>query len=353
MKKFTSSIFIFFFFASFIFAQDVEQVQRTLITKRTATWCGNCGSWGWQMFKHLLDENEGNAVLLAAHHSGDLHNSVAEAITDNFTSFSQPRFFLNHTDQNASSGNWSSVAGDMKTQIDNAFQNQNPIANVGFTVWEEPTDGTLGIQAKVKFFEDADGEFYLGIYLVENNIISFQASQGNNANHAKVLRAAFSNSAFGIPITSGSVNQGQEFSFIPDDFNTMNLVPTANHEFVGIIWKKVGANYEVVNVQLVEETEVNVSNVTEVDAGLATFNISPNPANSIAQLELNLFQKVEAMELSIFDASGKMVWQVGNGDFEKGTHHFQIQKSQVGASGQYFVRLKIGNQVSTKNLIFN
>ncbi len=354
MKRLTILVLVFFAIPISLVAQQPENVQRTLLTKRTATWCGPCGSWGWQMFEHLLDENEGKAILLAAHHSGDLHSNVAEDITDNFTSFSQPRFFLNHTDQNTTSGNWASKADDIKSQVDEAFNNQTPIANVGFTALEEPIAGIITIEANVEFFQPANGDYYLGVYVVESNIINFQASQGNNANHAKVLRSSFTSNSFGVPIVNGDVTAGETFHLGTEKFEQINLQDSPDIEYVAIIWKKVGNNYQVVNVHLETETELTVSNTSELDASIADFTISPNPSTTNVQIELNLNDNYNNLELEIWDVSGKAVWQVETGNFSKGSHHFEISKSDLGTAGQFYVKLSIENKIKTKSLmIFN
>ena len=40
------------------FSQDVPEVQQSLITKITATWCPSCGGWGWTFFENILADND-------------------------------------------------------------------------------------------------------------------------------------------------------------------------------------------------------------------------------------------------------------------------------------------------------
>ena len=69
---------LLFFALSFsnIHAQDVPEVQRTLLTKVTATWCPSCGSWGWSFFEDIIEDNTGKATFMGAHHSGNLVSSA-------------------------------------------------------------------------------------------------------------------------------------------------------------------------------------------------------------------------------------------------------------------------------------
>lgn len=92
MNKKTFMLLVAALFIMKAAAQQVEEVQRTLITKRTASWCINCGTWGWTLFDGLVADNEDKSVLIAAHYDGDLENAAAEEITDNFGGFYQPRF---------------------------------------------------------------------------------------------------------------------------------------------------------------------------------------------------------------------------------------------------------------------
>ncbi|MEO1714235.1 MAG: hypothetical protein AAFU60_12955 [Bacteroidota bacterium] len=45
-------------------AQEVMEVTTPVITKKTATWCINCGTWGWDLFEGLVSANQNSAVFL-------------------------------------------------------------------------------------------------------------------------------------------------------------------------------------------------------------------------------------------------------------------------------------------------
>ena len=82
------------------FSQDVPEVQQSLITKITATWCPNCGGWGWTFFENIYDDNADKALLIAAHYSGELQTSVSSDFADNFNISYQPFFILGNENQN-------------------------------------------------------------------------------------------------------------------------------------------------------------------------------------------------------------------------------------------------------------
>ncbi|MEK7257887.1 MAG: Omp28-related outer membrane protein, partial [Bacteroidota bacterium] len=243
MKKTTSTILLLSFFIFQAAAQQIEAVQRSLITKRTATWCPPCGAWGWTMFDNLIADNQDKAVFFAAHFGTSLlANTVGEELTDNFGAAYQPVFYLDEVNQNATSGNAASTRTAIKTKVDDAFAAE-PIANSTFKpTWQ---NGQIKVDASVKFFQATEGDFYLGVYLVEDNVLEYQASIGNNAVHHQVLQASFSTSTWGEPLANGSVEADATFT---KSFSLEAEDPaTHDYEVVGVIWKKVGSKYQVVN----------------------------------------------------------------------------------------------------------
>ena len=72
MNKNTFTLLIACLFAMQAIAQQVAQVQRSIVTKRTADWCPNCGTYGWTYFKDAIEQNGDKAVFIAAHYSGGL-----------------------------------------------------------------------------------------------------------------------------------------------------------------------------------------------------------------------------------------------------------------------------------------
>ena len=56
---------------------------------------------------------------------------------------------------------------------------QSPIAQTGLLV--EADGNTITVQTKTRFFQDATGDFYLGLYVIERSVIATQASQGSMA----------------------------------------------------------------------------------------------------------------------------------------------------------------------------
>ncbi len=346
MKKSTFTLLLAVLFLMQGFAQQVAQEQRLVITKRTASWCPNCGTWGWTLFKNLLDDNEDKAVLIAAHYSGVLATAAAEEFTDNFGGFYQPRFFVGAVDQNANSGNIASIRTSVKDQVDAAFS-LTPVANAGF----EPVyrNGAIEVDSKVKFFQPAQGEYYLGIYLIENNVVASQSGVGNNANHMKVFRESFTTSTWGKQIVSGSVNASAEYDL---SYSLAIGDPEGyDYEVVGIIWKKENDKYLPVNAWSTDEINTNTTAVKE-PAGLLSFAVAPNVTSSVANVQIQLAENRQDASIDVFDVNGKLVANIHRGPLAQGTQSFQVSREMVAGNGVYLVRFSTGNEVSTRKVVF-
>jgi hypothetical protein len=344
MKKKTFMLMLTSLFLLKGIAQEVVPVQSTLITKRTATWCSNCGSWGWSLFKNLLEDNKSKAVFFAAHFSGDLANTTATQITTNFEAAYQPVFYLNEINQNANSSNGSTVRNSVAQKVDAAFA-QQPIANVGFD--SSYANGTMTVNAKVKFFQPANGEYYLGLYLVEDNVVANQASVGANANHRRVLRSSFSSSTWGELIGNGSFNAGQEYSFI---FSQAVANPAAHdYSLVGVIWKKEGDKYKVLNTW--SSDIQGGASVTEEPASAHPISVVPNLVRTSAQVQVLLNSEAKQAILEVYDGKGARLKGIFAGNLAAGQHSFELNRENA-PNGIYFLRFSADGQEWMEKVVF-
>ncbi len=345
MKKNTFTLLVACLFLVQGIAQQVLQEQRSLVTKRTADWCPNCGTYGWTYFKEAIQQNGDKAVYIAAHYSGGLSVGAANDITENFGGGYQPRFFFNQTDQGVLSSNVTTKLTSLKTQIDAAFETA-PIANTGFQPIYK--DGEIQVAAKVKFFQAAQGDFYLGMYLLEDNVTAYQASIGNDALHRKLLRFAFTTETFGEPITNGDVAAGQEF-----DLNfalPIGDVSGYDYEVVGIVWKKEGSKYLPVNVWSTNEIEVvSETTIIEPKNGLLIY---PSVTKQQSVVEIASIENQPNAQLEVFDLKGRRVAVLLDGELKAGSSRFELNREMLGGNGLYFVQLKTPGFVKTEKVVF-
>ena len=90
------------------------------------------------------------------------------------------------------------------------------------------------------------------------------------------------------------------------------------------------------------ETTNNLNNFT-------LFNNKPNPFNQLTVIGFELPES-SPVRLSIFDFSGKIVHKV-SGDFDKGYHEIQLERSSLDGSGIYFYQLETATNIAKKKMI--
>ncbi|HYG15442.1 MAG TPA: Omp28-related outer membrane protein, partial [Bacteroidia bacterium] len=126
------------------------------------------------------------------------------------------------------------------------------VANTGFTT--AVSGDQFVIETKTNFFAEGNGDYYVSVYVLEDNVVGKQSGhpQTPNVTHHHVLRGAATLSGrasaktFGEKIASGTVAAGTSVykKFIFDIGENHN---TANYEVVTVIWKKNGTKYAFVN----------------------------------------------------------------------------------------------------------
>ena len=313
------------------FAQEVAQIQQSLITKRTATWCPYCGSWGWDFFEDLQANTSDKAVLIAAHFGGSaLENTASIDIVNNFGSSSQPKFFVNNELQVVTSGNLPSALAVVEAKVDDNYL-AAPLANVGLeTVWD---GNNLEVKTKTRFFQPANATYHLGLYLVEDKVLAAQASQSGQVDHMRVLRAAVTPNTFGDQIASGPIDAGTEYTgTYPVSLSGYDL---DNLDIVGVVWKKEADKYLVVNVWSIDAKPV-VSSAEETGehAGVQA-SVYPNLVQDQgALIELSLETPAEISVL-LMDGLGRQMALLFEGPLQGGTHQIPLENRILQAPGLY------------------
>ena len=348
MKRILLAFFILSTFS--LHAQQVDPVQKTLITKRTASWCSNCGSWGWDFFEDLVNDNSSKAYFFAAHYSGDLETDVAQDLTNNFGSAGQPQFFFNENNIGASSSNADDKRTEVLDMVTTAFDSE-PVVGVGLEVfWDEDNQQIL-VNTNTKFFQNTIGQYYTAVYLVENNVVNFQQSQGPDAIHKKVLRASFTDNSFGTGFAIGEFAMNDEF---PNTFTMTGIenpmVSNLNYEYVAVIWELIGNTYEVVNVNgTTEINELVIDNVEEITtAGVAVF---PSIFTNQVTVEFDLTQNVQQANFTVMDITGKAVSLHKINSLASGEQQISIDLSAISANGTYFLLMDLDGRQLTQKLI--
>ncbi|MDX1685079.1 MAG: Omp28-related outer membrane protein, partial [Saprospiraceae bacterium] len=192
---------VFIVFLAFnLNAQEVLEEQRTLLTKKTATWCPYCGGWGWSFMKDIMSDNRDKAVIIGAHYSGDLRTDDAADLVSMFGGGGQPVFYCDERNMRVSRSNTSTKRTEIRDIVNSNF-NEMPVVNAGLEIEDNGVD--LEIDVKVEFFQPTSGDYNVAVWVIEDDVVNYQSGQGPNAEHPYVFRTSV-NGVTGEQIASGS-----------------------------------------------------------------------------------------------------------------------------------------------------
>ncbi len=229
----------------------VEQVNNSLITKATATWCGPCGAWGWTLYNDIITSNKTSAkfISLYASTSSSWDNNLfytadAAVLAQAFGIKGYPTMSTNGVNTMEYSSSGGIYTAQSKTNTDNAASAHKSATVVANSNHNLTIDGsTAKVKVTTKFFEAGSGDYYIAAYLTEDKAKNRQASQTGVVEHHHVFRASFA-TAWGTKISNTGANGTENFDF---EVAIDNSWVKANLEVVTVIYKKNGAKYEFVN----------------------------------------------------------------------------------------------------------
>ncbi len=342
---------MFLLLSLFVGAQEIEvpNTQIPLITKISASWCPHCGNWGWNFFHGLLQDNAGKAILMTTHYSGNYQTDAGQALATNFGIVSQPEFFLGTDKISANSSNYSSMIPMVNSNV-SSQRSEKPMVQSGLKLSLQ-TNGILKVEAKVKFFESANGEYYMGLYLVENDFVGYQSGQGNGAEHKNIFRASLMDHTFGDLLGAGMMAANTEMDMeTVFDLNASGY-QAGNIEIIGIIWEKVGTKYQYVNANSSKSIQL-VSANEEVEKRVAQFTVAPNPIEKQAVVELQLANPLEAFQLKWITLDGKTIQVLSSANsISAGKHRFEIERPASMAAGMYLLQLSSAQGTISKKIL--
>lgn len=316
-----------------------------LISKRTADWCTNCGSWGWTFKTAILDEiSAEDATIVVVHYSGGLASPISTAISNELGGFGQPVYFLNSDNINASSGNWDDRLVELKDNV--TFMNAE-IPDFGIDLHGFYGASSNEIVAEIDLYvnQAVEGEYYIGTYLLDNKLISFQAGSvagGSNAEHKKVILDEFSGEPFGRAIGNGPILEGVM------NFNisaTFDAVPAERTDIAVIVWEKIGDDYSIVNTAVVEDIQLLSSTNDFNWVSEASARFMNNEINVALQSE----EAIGEYQLRVIDMNGRVVTE-DQGTTLDNNVNIQVDAAAL-TSGNYFVNFLSSNGIWSEKVI--
>jgi hypothetical protein len=320
-----------------VHAQEAQQW--TMISKVTATWCSFCGQYGWDMFEGTIEEidvEQDNVLAWTLHYSGDLQNTAARDITDNFNNFGQPTFFVNNDDINVNQNNVSDKIAEAKETA--SFLNDlAPLASVD--VKADYNGGAFLIEASTEFLADVMGDYFLSVFLVEDNVINFQQSQGSDAVHKYVLRQSLLEDTWGENIVVGEVAAGYtdgvdiEFPKVLSDNEELS-----DYYIAAVLWNKdASGTYRVINMNRVQVQEL-ASSTAEPSSDLGFAIHSSEGSIMVEQTAASNY------EVQIYSLNGQKVYA----DKVYGNQKLNLN---LEAGSIYLVHLVKDGKISTDKIL--
>jgi len=321
-------------------AQEISEDQWALITKQTADWCSNCGTWGWTFKNYLLEDNaEKPVVVWMSHQSGsNLETATSNAISSNFGGGGQPAFLLNNDNMGVASFNINDKREEFNLFVE-SFISLPPFAGVGSTA---TFDGEkITTQARAKFLVGLEnGDYWLASYLVDDALVAFQSQQGNNAVHENMLRHSFNGeNYFGENISNGvPVEVNQEFTVEGGlDFSGQTDIPNYadGYSVVTVLWGFVGGKYTPINlnkqaITLAVGTEDILKNVD-----VAAFHLGAGQVN----LNITSDQNINNANIVLFDINGQTVASQKGVQINSGANQIMLEAQDL-ALGTYVVMIE-------------
>ncbi len=339
------------FFGQLGIGQIITDKQFLLISKITADWCPKCGDYGWSMFKDLEKTYAGKDVLVLAVHknSSDIKTKTSEALAESFGGFGQPLYFINDAEKEGINfDNWKTKLDEIKDDISILSLSNTAFLGAN-TIVQQTANGKYKILVKARSFENINvGDYYVGVYLINDNLIARQASQSAEAKHTGVIRENLlgEDNAFGIKLLSSPLKKGDEAVFEKDDVEiNLNNQNAKDFRIVTILWNKRSDKYVFNNAAVATLSELISSN-ERIDHN-SSLSISYDIHKKVIEVHDTKNPITDYKYLNIYNQNGQAV----------GANVFDIQDNRLKisltdhASGIYYIRLACTEMSYTKSVL--
>ena len=212
--------------------------RKSMIMKFTATWCVNCPRMS-DAIKSVKEENPGRVVDIAVHYIDDMAVEDGKRYLEHFNVSAIPVAVVN-----LDKSTQTSVASS--TLLSNSLNKVVPenMPTCGLKIVSSKENGNLAVNVESKI--TADGNYKIGVALLEDGIVKAQTGGGAEYIHNGVLADMLQNSPMGDGL--GECKKGDVVSRkyeSPLD----NLKTDGNYRIVAFLLKECGnGNYLVNNI---------------------------------------------------------------------------------------------------------
>ncbi len=327
-----------FLSSAIISVAQVSETHMALVNPKTATWCSPCGEWGIESTEIMVDENIDKAVFIELHNSDLLSNSFNDEILENFPlTLYTPAWYVNGFDRT-----YHTDLGQIPTYTENNVEaavdstyNAPPLANTNFTF--SISGDLLTVNTNTKFFQDGNGEYYLAMYVVEDEVDEEQDGAPASYRHDFTLRSGMTETnTYGELINDAPVTSGTEFT----DTYTLVLDAEWNQPKIwlaAVIWEKIGGAYSYINAYADYE-RIAVA-IEDNPYASASVDLLQNPTSDISQL-LIVSESVAEAQITLIDLNGRVIKDIYNGHLSDGENYIDVPVANISA-GLYLIRSNI------------
>lgn len=282
---------------------SVPQTKKSFYGIVEATWCGLCGQYGRPATEEIVDQVSPNAVFISLHKSNTsaLFSQTASDLATAFGVSGQPIFTLNGNNLGPYT---STIVSEVVAEATNFFSPSDADVNAGFAFGV--VGDSLYVQTKTTFFQTLSGEYYMGIYVLEDSIWEWQVNYDPgiadmNVWHNRVLRTSL-NGHFGQLIASGTTPAGTDV-FVNRKIALDPAWNPARLKVFTLIWKKNGSVFEFVNANDIGSTLTGFVD-TKPESALKCV-VYPNPSNDVIYISGIPFSSTTHLWVS--DLQGRML----------------------------------------------
>ncbi len=333
---------ITFLIISTAFAQRIPP-NKPVIIKVTSTECNVCGLKAWDELKEAIELYEEEAIIMSVHPlelSLLFSNTSLEFVENMPQFFGTPTFYINREVQP-----FNFWLGNARGAIE-AFQERQVIAHpfVNYTI----EDDELKVEVKTEFLKRVTRPHHVSVFVVEDEITEDQSSRGPEDKHSKVLRTHMGENVFGTLLSEETIEANQQF------VNNFSLPLAENWnpekiEIVVIIWERNTDNYVIVNSNIATEPTALSTSTNFLETAQVGLTIQPTVLVDAGTVTVALPIALEDLNLSLVNALGQNMQTIFSGHLTQGNHSFDLNRSNLGANGLYFLVLeKAGSKLVQK-----
>lgn len=238
----------------------IAEEQRAVIAYLGATWCPPCGEYGGPLLDQVDQDIEtSKAIILSFQSSDDITPVSSDAaeyareISDVTAISGIPRIFIGGGSHQIDRGLFSSLDTNMSRLSDDVDEiiEQQPI--VGVNGRASLVEDKVNVEVGLKFFSEIYENYYVGTYLLEDNIIADQRAGSiasptfeEDVNHNHIVRANQDGSSSYLgnnvgPFSSAEGRHDEDFEIsIPVQPNNFPEINKANLKVAIVVWRGDG-----------------------------------------------------------------------------------------------------------------